>query len=510
MSNRRHSCGSPSNQDLKCPVSQLSRRAFLTLTGSCGLALALHPISSRNVWAQGSVATSLIEIPGGSPLLHTREMQEIIRAGWGSLVVGGLALHQFRNMYNAVIRDVFDPRRLYGSNTLTADGQKLLNYYRTAGGTNWRSPTEAQALFRKVPGPIRVSGIEGLKEFHKGKNWSHIIPRVDGGPNTPGNGIWWSTRKNQQLGGRRMTLKHLIDAKSVLIWEGLRVGMLVSVKPLVTASLATMAIVGVLTILDLGAQALLGNITRQELVHGVFSAVWMAGKGSFVITGLLIGVALAFPVLLPLLEVVTITLAVVGFVLLLNDVIDLGRSWWAALDEQGHLDLFLADLREVEEFLSGLSSGRTGSARAVDPRAWSRLPRWLSQVATNADPRSLIPEFDYARYFPDRDWEMPESIAGIGQVAAQVLPDWRLTVPQWKFDIRLGQLVPDFGLVEHLPVLDLNVREVLSGLELPSLDNLELPLPDFHLSARSAQMALVNASAYLASQGKLVSDTNPG
>ncbi|MCY3658497.1 MAG: hypothetical protein OXG36_05670 [Caldilineaceae bacterium] len=277
-----------------------------------------------------------------------------------------------------------------------------------------------------------------------------------------------------------------------------------------TAPLAAVAIVGVLTIFELGQRLYLGAITRQELVHGVFSAVWAAGKGSFVITGLLIGVALAFPVLLPLLEIVTITLAVVGFVLLLNDVIDLGRSWWAALDEQGHLDLFLADLREVEEFLSGLSSGRTGSVRAVDPRAWPRLPRWLSQVATNADPRDQIPEFDYARYFPDWNWEMPESIAGIGQVAAQALPDWRLTVPQWKFDIRLGQLVPDFGLVEHLPFLDLNVREVLSDLELPSLDNLELPLPDFHLSARSAQMALANASAYLASQGKLVSDTTPG
>ena len=378
----------------------------------------------------------------------------------------------------------------------------LVDYYRTAGGSGiWRIMPEAQALWRKVPAPIRLMGPEGLKEFHKGKAWSHINPRALGGPDTADNGIWWSARKNQQLGPRPMTRSHINNARSVLLWQGVRAGMLRSIGPLTTASLASMVIVGVLVILELGLRFYVGDITHSEMVQGVFAAVLAAGRGSFLFTGLLMGIALAFPVLLPILQVVTIAMVVVGFVFLLNDVVELGQSWWAALDEKGHLDQFLVELRILEEYLGSLSNRETTGLAQSFRNLWRRGSAWFAGIAPDVDFRDVASEFDYARYFPDRDWQLPDVAANIGQAAVEALPDWQLAVPQWNFNPRLGRFVPDFAAMERLPSLELNVGEVLADLELPSLDNLNLELPDLRRGARSAQDALVSASAYVASRG---------
>ena len=207
MTSTRQFPGTPSTPQGNRPVcqsgQQLSRRRFLTLVGGSGLALTLCPIVGREVWAQDRRVPPLIEIPGASPLLYTQELQDVIRGGWGPLTVAGLALHQFNWMYQSTLR-LFDSRVRWRD--LSPDARKLLTYYRTAGGQGiWRSLPEARALFQKVPASIKVSGIAGLKEFHAGKVWSHIIPRALGGADTAKNGIWWSASKNLELGMRPMT-----------------------------------------------------------------------------------------------------------------------------------------------------------------------------------------------------------------------------------------------------------------------------------------------------------------
>ena len=359
MNSIRQVPGTPSashgNRPVRLSGQQLPRRLFLTLVGGGSLALALHPIVGREVWAQDRTVPSLIEIPGASPLLYTQELQDVIKGGWGPLTVAGLALNQFNWMYQSTLR-LFDPRVRWRD--LSPDARKLLTYYRTAGGQGiWRSLPEARALFQKVPASIRVSGIAGLKEFHAGKVWSHIIPRALGGSDTAQNGIWWSALKNLELGKRPMTWQHLFHARYLLISDWLWYSMYLAIAPLVTASIVGVIITSVLAVLEFGLSYYTGEITRLDLIQGVFSAVLAAGAGSFMIIGLIMGVALAFPVLLPLLEVVTISLAVVSFVFLINHLVELGQDWWAALDEQGHLDQFLAQLRILEEFLSNLSQG---------------------------------------------------------------------------------------------------------------------------------------------------------
>ena len=466
------------NRPVCLPGLRLSRRSFLTLVGGSGLVLALHPIADREVWAQDRTVPPLIEIPGAGPPLYTQEWQDIIRGGWGPLTVAGLALNQFNWMYQSTLR-LFDPSVRWGD--LSPDARKLLTYYRTAGGQGiWRSLPEARALYQKVPASIRVSGIAGLKEFHANKVWSHIFPRALGGADTAQNGIWWSASKNLELGKRPMTWPHLFHARYLLISNWLWYYMYLAIAPLVTASMVGIVITGVLAIFEFALSYYMGEITRLDLIQGVFSAVLAAGTGSFMMIGLVMGVALAFPVLLPLLEAVTISLAVVSFVFLINHLVELGQDWWAALDEQGHLDQFLAQLRILEEFLSDLSQGRTGRVRRFfqDTREkWSDL---LARIVPDVDFVDLVPEFDYARYFPDWNWELSDFMDAVGKSVAQVVPD---------------------EFTERFATLNVNVGEILAELDLPSLDNLDLPVPDFGQSTRSAQEALVSASAYLKARG---------
>ncbi len=491
----------------------VTRRTFLEWVGRSGLALALFPASNLAVQSQRTADPPQIEIPGGNDWLAGREMQDIIQAGLGAYVVAGFALHHFGQLFRT-----YDFSNLQ---SLGDDGRVLLRRYRTAGGQGiWRSLPEAQALYRKVPGPVRALGPQGLEAFHAGMDWSHIAPRSQGGADTADNGIWWDRNKNRDLGQRRMSRLDILDAKRILLIKGVRAALALAGKPLLTTAMASVVIVCVLSVLELGLRHYQGDISREEFAVGVIRATAAAGAGSFIVTGLLMGLALAFPVLLPLLQAATIPLAVVGFVFLTNEVMDLGDEWWAALDEQGHLPQFLLDLRAAEEFLGELSVWRGGRNHLINPGIRSSLSDWMSRVAPDLDLALPVPEFDYARYFPNLDLDLPDlkfsasqfdpigkAIGDAGQLAADTLPDWRLVVPKWEFDLGAGRFIPNLDFMERLPALDLNIGQFLADVNLPALDNLSVPLPDFRQGALSAQDGLISASAYLSSQRTLSSES---
>lgn len=418
--------------------------------------------------------------------MYTKELQDLVRASLGSQIVAGLALHQFRQMYSHASR-IVDPRVLYGD--LSRDAKMLLRYYRTAGGSGiWRSIPGARDLFLKVPGPVRISGLEGLKQFHQGRAWSHIIPRAIGGADLAANGLWWDAARNLKLGRRPMTLWWVLHARSILLWVGIWYGAALALTPLFASSVVSMIIVSAMTVLELGLKYYLGELTQRELAEAVFATTWAAGKNTFVITGIILAIGLAFPVLLPLLEVVVVSLAVVSVVFLMSHIADLGRRWWAALDERGHLDQFLAELRIFEEFARGYSKQKSGRTREFILGKLKRLEDWIDRIVPEMDLGDVAPEFDYTRYFPDWEWDMPDFIAGAGD-AAQAVPEW---------------------YKDRFSSLDLNAKEILSDLDLPSLDRFDLEFPDLGGTARSAQNALVSASHYVRSRGNPGSSNSSG
>ena len=163
-----------------CSVSHMARRDFLELAGRSGLALSLVPLLDQKPGEQRNLVSSRIVIPGASNLLASDLMQDIVAAGLGPLIVAGLALHEFSQAFSKFDFDNLPPG--------------LRKYYRQAGGAN-RNNAAARALWRKVPGAVRVNGVAALDEFHRPRVWSHIISRANGGSDLARNGIWWDAKK---------------------------------------------------------------------------------------------------------------------------------------------------------------------------------------------------------------------------------------------------------------------------------------------------------------------------
>ena len=470
-------------------VSHMARRDFLELAGRSGLALGLVPLLDQKTVAQRNSESSRIVIPGASNLLASDLMQDIVAAGMGPLTVAGLTLHEFSQAFSQ-----FDFDNL---------PQDLKKYYRQAGGAS-RNNTAARDLWRKVPGAVRVNGVAALHEFHRPRVWSHIISRANGGSDLARNGIWWDAKKNLQIGPRNMTLLNLLNAKAALTMAGLTATVPLVVKPLLIGSMASVVIVLVFVLAELGLRFYLGEISGWELATGVMLSALMAGAASFIVSGLIMGISLAFPVLLPFFQIVMVPLAVAGLALMPIQANALANDWWSALDQKGHLDHFIAGLHLFKEIVQHKNELGLRSRIA---EVWSNLASWI-------DPVQRIPRVDIVGFISELDRDLSslnlelawlesvgEAVADTSHRAVEALPDWRLSVPSWKFDIGSGRFTPDFELLEQLPALDIDLKAFLADVGMPPLRKLTVSLPDFGMANRSAQDALASASNYLTAQG---------
>ncbi len=304
-----------------------------------------------------------------------------------------------------------------------------------------------------------------------------------------------------------MTLLNLLDAKAALTMAGLTATVPLVVKPLLIGSMAGVVVVLVFALAELGLRFYLGEISGWELATGVMLSALMAGAASFIVSGLIMGISLAFPVLLPFFQIVMVPLAVAGLALMPIRANALANDWWSALDQKGHLDHFIAGLHLFKEIVQ--HKNELGLR--------SRIAEVRSNLASWIDPVQRIPRVDIVGFISELGQDLSDldlelawlesvggAITGTSQRAVEALPDWRLAVPSWKFDIGSGRFTPDFELLEQLPALDMDLKALLADVGMPSLRKLTVPLPDFGMANRSAQDALASAATYITVRGSAV------
>ncbi len=81
----------------------------------------------------------------------------------------------------------------------------------------------------------------------------------------------------------------------------------------------------------------------------------VTGGSALIITGLITGLAVVAPSVLPVLLIVAPALTVVSFVFLAFYLKELGEDWWVYLDKQGALNEFLKGLAMTEIILSAMA-----------------------------------------------------------------------------------------------------------------------------------------------------------
>ena len=423
----------------------ISRRECLTLGGrGCtvlGLLLTVQGIASCSPSRPPSLSPSLlpIEIPGGGQSLVDVQVQDYIRSGTGPFWVAGRFLNRFAS--NLQFRNL-DP--------------ELVSYYRRAGSA-WRTLPGAQSIWETIPAQIRAQGTEGLIRFHQGKDWSHILPRSLGGSSGAENGIFEDHMINLRRGNRPMTSGELAQARQVIRSDAVRVALTSTARSTLVGTAAGVAIVMTYSLLEHGLRLEQGEITSAEFLSAVMSDILRTGATAFVVSGLITGIAMVFPSIIPILAVLAVPLAVAGFVLLGYQFYDLGIDWWVRLKQNGALDEYLKAMTLLETNLSSLDE-RIGMTPALSAGR-GFITEQAGRVTDN------LPRYDVASLLPD-------------------------------MEIDPGRYIPDLPIASYLPALDLDLSPYLPDLDIPW----EAAIPNVNAATAAARSSLDHATAFLESQ----------
>ncbi len=348
-----------------------TRRQFLRSTTRVGLTLTLATALTPAASAVQADEGSHVSILGGLDVLRMPDVQEYLGTGVGALWVAGSYVNSFAH-------------NLDFSNLPAI----LKVKYQFAGG-EFKGLPAAEAIWKTIPAPIRAGGPDALRKFHIGKDWSHIIPKSWGGPAIAENGIWWSSVRNKSLGPNPMRRADLADARAVLRSDAIRATIVQTLSGMLKGAMVAVVVGGVLACLECGLEYTEGKITRQEMVRKIVERGIIAGAGALIMVGLIVGISLLFPFLIPIFLPAIVVLQVASLVFLGQQLIPLAKGWWEVLNGQELLD-------STVEILGYVGSSLRSLFRDVEESFLSVVWDW---IAATSD-----------RVGIDRAWEMAAAL----------------------------------------------------------------------------------------------------
>ena len=323
-----------------------SRRQFLRL--SAGAAMGLTLATALPPGAAQAAETPPPSLPQVSDIQDDPEVWTWITTGFGPLFVAGHFLDTFgRNLAFENLPAPLTLKYLYA-------------------GAEWKTWPQARALYETIPAQVRAGGPDALWRFHKGRDWSHIVPRTVGGPTTAKNGIWWTAGKNRSLGPNPMSAADIADARYLLRNAAIGATIVKTVGAMAKGGVAGVIIVGLLYSLEIGLRYAEGKITWQEMTEQILNITLIAGGASFVITGLIVGLSLVFPFLIPVITPVLFVLQIAALIFLGGFILPgLAKGWWDVLNDQGLLDGLDDVLDSAENALGKIHDSVSGDILSV-------------------------------------------------------------------------------------------------------------------------------------------------
>lgn len=140
---------------------------------------------------------------------------------------------------------------------------------------------------------------------------------------------------------------HIALARTLLHFEGMKSVISQTIKGSVKGGMLGVVVGGLLAIFDHSLDYAEGKRTWQEMVYKTVNSSIAAGSLGFIITGIIVGLSLMFPFLIPIFSPLLIVLQAVGLVFLGHQVIGLATRWWKAPDAGNGLKTLVELLGDV-------------------------------------------------------------------------------------------------------------------------------------------------------------------
>ncbi len=292
---------------------ELNRRRFLQLSGAslaaCGLHVALERPARAQTVDPASEEPDLFIIDGLTEAANDPEVQQYIRTGALPFWVAGL----FVNVWRSNLDYISVPRY-------------LADYYRRAGGA-YRDVVGARQIWETIPRQVHMGGPQALRNFHSTRDWSHFIPRSQGGGDSAAEGIFEDRILNRIRGQKPMTAEEIRAARMALRAEAVRHAIRQTARVTVSGALVGSVTAGVFAVMEYGLSYQEGKIDRAEL----FDLVWKESSAGVAvgigITGIIAGLVMIFPALTAVISPFVLPLAFVSFAFLGYQFYAAAKSW---------------------------------------------------------------------------------------------------------------------------------------------------------------------------------------
>ena len=290
----------------------MNRREFLKLMGATGSYFAVQSILPQFAWAEAN--TNVYRIEGMTADIEEPEVQQYLRTGALQFWVAGVFTNTW--MKNLDFRTL----------NATEDGRHLISYFRNAGNAS-RTLSGAERIWDSIPRHVRMGGVQSLRAFLSSRDWSHFFPRSWGGSDDANYGIFENRMINRGRGARPMTDAEIRAAQRALRVDAIGHAVGNAAKLLVTGALVALVVETVLAVMEYGLLHHSGEIGTAELFNLVWPRITTTLAVTVVVAGLIAGLVMLFPPLMPVMAVVGPPMALAGFLMFGQRFYRLSKEW---------------------------------------------------------------------------------------------------------------------------------------------------------------------------------------
>ncbi len=252
----------------------------------------------------------------------------------------------------------------------------LVRYYRNAGSA-YRNLVGAQSIWETIPVEVRMGGSEALRKFHSSRDWSHFIPQSLGGSDSATAGIFEDKMLNRIRGAAPMSAEEIAQARAALNTEAVRSAVKFTAGSMVGVSLVVAATEFTFAVMEYGLLYQEGKLSQAEMNSMIAQHVLENAALAIVVAGLVVGLTIVFPPLLPVLSHMTLPMAFASLALV-------GHRFYT-LDAEWKQRVGLAPLQEAWDESKAVSMQVWEEASSVFAQFQQRLEDASEWVLREAD-----------------------------------------------------------------------------------------------------------------------------